>query len=248
MRFAVLMIGVAFCQTVYGQFDVGLGYNLFRPSGEMTTTVPAVHVFSVFGFYQVPRVPLLVGFDMGIGSHGMNMTNIDFTYDDGFTVPARMTVSNNVVQTGLSLRLELLRAHAVRPYIAARGGLMHFATHLSIEDRYGNDPETDNTIYSENLLNDRTWVYSFGGGLRYDLSNAFKSLGENHYFVDIGIHWLEGGAIDHMSVKADERDNAMADLFLHPERPYIELPWYTGSAYRTRMQSFEYRFKLVYRF
>ncbi len=230
------------------QVDVGIGYNLFRPVSEMSTTVPSIHVLNLYGFYTIPQLPVLVGFDFGVGAHGTEMSNLDFVFDDGASVPARMTVNNSVLQMGLALRYEFMRSAAVRPYVSARGGWMSFFTRLTIEDRLRADPEFDARLYNETLVSDFKWVYSFGGGLRYDLGNAFKILEDEHYFIDIGIHWMDGGTVDHMSTRADKQENGTPELFVRPDDNLVDLPWYTGRIFRTRMQAMEYRFKLVYRF
>lgn len=230
------------------QVDVGIGYNLYRPMSEMSSTVPAIHVMNLYGFYTIPSTPVLVGFDFGIGAHGTEMSNLDYLFDDGASVPARMTVNNSVLQMGLALRYEFMRSAAVRPYVSARGGWMNFFTRLTIEDRMRADPEFDARLFSETLVSDFNWVYSFGGGLRYDLSNAFKALGPEHFFIDLGLHWMEGGTVDHMSTRADKQENSIPELFLRPNDNLVDLPWYTGRIYRSRLQAMEYRFKLVYRF
>lgn len=249
MKKCLWFLTLLFCAVIgRSQVDVGLGYNLFRPVSEMSSTVSAVHVMNLYGFYTIPKTPLLVGFDFGVGSHGLDVSNLDFVFDDGSSVPARMTVSNSVVQMGLALRYELVRSTAVRPYVSARGGWMNFFTRLTIEDRLRADPEFDSRLHAETMVSDFNWVYSFGGGLRYDLSHAFKALEAEHFFVDMEVNWMDAGMVDHMSTRADGDDNNVPDLFVRPENSVVDLPWYTGRIYRSRMQALEYRFKLVYRF
>ncbi len=243
----VLMISALPSMQAMAQFDVGLGYQLAMPVSEMQTTVRAVHSLSVSGFYQIPKWPLAFGVDLGAGAHGVLQEDVFYTLENGQEVLGRMTLSNNVLQAGMSTQLRLLQRNALSPYLTLRGGMMHFSTRLSIEDRNQVYEQTEN-LHSEGLMNDFIWIYGVGMGMHYDLSHLFGAIEQDRFGVDFGVKLLRGATVRHMSVRAEERSGGSDALFIDPDQPLVETPWYVGRVYQTRLEALEYQLRLVYRF
>lgn len=242
-----ILIAIVFSLNGWTQFEFGVGYNLMRPTGEMATTVPSVHSIAFHSFYAFPNTPVMLGFDLSAGLHGYESSDVLFTFEDNTSTTGNMTISNSLFQTGLSIRLELMQDVALRPYVSGRVGLAYFGSSLAIEDKTNYDPEYSSELYREQMSSDLNVVYGLGAGLRYDLGDLFGGLEGEHLYLDMGLHRIFGDDVDHMSVRAHERTGGTDELFLHPDTPTIEFPWYEGRIYRTPFDVYEFRFKLIYR-
>ncbi len=239
------------------QIEVGLGYVYGQTNGIMRTTIPAIHTAQIEGFFQFPESKFAVGMEIGGGSYGIEESERHYGFDNGTSMLAPVTVTNNIFNSGLMLRYDLIKDGALIPYAIGKAGFSRFGTRLSVEDpRAEHTDECPVPIVSETLHSDYSFTTALGGGLRYDMGHVLKFLDSETFFLDFNATFVRGSIVEYMSVNAPGNNSVGGNsdvqdvdfLFANAAQPEVVHEYHTGYLYKTPMELVNYRIAVVYRF
>ncbi len=251
----LLLISLSAAALATAQIEVNTGYVYGQTNGIMRTTIPAIHSVQMEGFYNFPGSNFAVGMEIGGGSYGTEKSERHYGFDNGTSMLAPVTVSNNIFNGGLMLRYDLIKDVALVPYAIGKAGFSRFGTRLSVEDpRAEHTDECPVPLVSESLHSDYSFTTAVGGGVRYDMGNLFKFLGSETIFLDFNATFVRGSVVEYMSVNApgpgSVGNGEVRDVdfqFANAARPEVIHEYHTGYLYRTPMELVNYRFAVVYR-
>ncbi len=180
----------------FAEFEFNFNYNYSRPAGQMMQNIRGVHGLNMLVGYQLKKLPLTIGVDVGYGGYGYQTQRQAYTFDDGSITETNVNVSNNIFNLMLNAKIHYPNETAVQPYVQFRGGLSSFYTTLVIEDP--EDIDACRPLESTILKSSSNLAGSVGIGMKINLS---KSSGKNHTFgIDIGSNYVAGGRVNYMSL------------------------------------------------
>lgn len=226
------------------QFELGFGYLNSTPSGAMGTYIPqSSHGISMDFAYRIPRTNLSVGVQFGGSEYGSERREDTYRFNNGYEGTVNVEVANLFTNNSMYLKYDILDNVFAQPYLLFGGGFSNFSTELSITDpREEFTSNCPKPLENNTLISDRTGYLLFGGGMRFDLSYAFKSLERRNVLFDIRLTYLNGAEVSYMSLNEPNaspttvgRENVLFD-FASAAQPDVIHEYHAGSSYRTKMQ------------
>lgn len=238
------------------QLETGVGYMYSAPRGAMANHIRSIHHMNLMVGYGLKNAPITLGFELGVGNYGYDESKQLYEFPNNTSMLAPVTVSNNVLNTNLSVRYEVLKNATLTPFAEVRGGLSHYGTRLTIEDpRTAHTTECPLPLENEKLVSDVSWVSGAGAGMRFDVGSLFKGLGKGTLYLDFSASYTRGTILDYMSVNppppgtttGPEGVSSVTMPFASEANPEIVHQYHSGYLYRTPLELVDYRFMVVYR-
>lgn len=191
------------------RFEGGGNFTLAFPQTEFAENVDNTGFGgTLFGFAKFPNSPLSIGASFGFIVYGSE------TYEERLipTAPVwvDVTTTNSIINGHLVLRLEP-PGDKVIPYLDGLIGFNYLFTETRIEDQDWDDD--DDVIASTKNLDDFTFSYGIGGGLKIKVwTSPERPVGQSGVaglYIDLGLRYLKGGEAEYMkegSIEADGDD------------------------------------------
>jgi len=226
------------------QFEIGIGYLNSNPSGAMGSYITrSSHGLSMDLAYRIPKTNLSVGIQFAGSEYGFERREETYRFANGYEGNVNVEVSNFFTNNSLYLKYDILDNVFAQPYLLFGGGFSSFSTELSITDpREEFTSDCPKPLETTTLISDRTGYLLLGGGLRFDLSYAFKSLERRNVLFDVRLTYLNGGEVRYMSLNEPNitpttvgRENVLFN-FASTAQPDIIHEYHAGSSYRSSMQ------------
>jgi hypothetical protein len=117
-----------------------------------------------------------------------------------------------------------------------------------------NDLDSCEPVETDILQKDGTFIFSFGGGLKYDLVNVFKKLRKEFLYVNLSAFYTQGGAINYMNTDGPtaqhhSNSNRMSEFeaaFINTQTQIIH-KHHVGYLYTSSVQMMDFRLSFIYR-
>ncbi|MDF2386228.1 hypothetical protein JMG10_32480 [Nostoc ellipsosporum NOK] len=172
--------------------QIGVGYNLFLPGGEMKKGFKSEHGLNLEVLFPIKKLPFMrLGADLQIGTYGSTTRRQTFTFRDGSSTEADVNLNSNIATGGVRVRFERPRTDNSKRLAAyaqiMAGGLSMYST-LEVEDPH--DTDGCRPLDRRTTVKDYTWYAGGGAGLIYETS---KRTALNRSFIDLGFSCIGGG-------------------------------------------------------
>ncbi len=175
--------------------DFGFNLSMGVPKGEFNENVENLGWGgSIYGVYNLPNSPFMVGLDIGLLSYGREVRSERFS----LTIPdvtVRVVNDNNILLTHLLFRIQPDWG-GTKPYFDSLFGFKNLFTTTRIESE---------TIFDEEIAestNSSDWAlsYGLGVGLKIKVFEKFDPDKDEHFslFIDIGMKYLWGGEAQYL--------------------------------------------------
>lgn len=190
------------------EFTVSLDGGVGIPRGDFRTQLDNVGgTLAVFGGYQLPGSPVMIGLDLGFMNFGIDRRNepLSTTIPD---VTVRVENSYNLFYSDLVFRI-IPPSGPIRPYLDALAGFNYFYTETSIRDRRNAFEEP---VISDTNFSDFAWNYGFGAGTLIKLS---RGRGVGSVYLNLSARYLFGTEAEYLqqgSISRDNRGNVFYDV------------------------------------
>jgi hypothetical protein len=168
----------------------------------MVKNIQPDHSLQTGLMYQLPGKlkQLSVGVEMGLGFYASKRINQTFQFDNNTASVVPVNYNSNTFNTNIEARLNLLRdKNLVIPYISVKGGLYSFFSTINVEDP--NNPDGCHALQRKNIMNDKTFYLSAGGGLQIDPAIFSKRKERGNVLIDIGVNTIHGGTLSYINTK-----------------------------------------------
>jgi opacity protein-like surface antigen len=248
----VLMVSI---HTSYAQWtrEWSLGYAYTSPTGKMKQNINQGHGV-IMDFHLVsPDQRYALGAEMNFTMYGYDQTRQQYTFSDGTTADMDINVSNSFTNLMASGRYNLITGKKLTPYVGLKAGYSWFNTNLTITDP--DDFDSCEPVETALLQKDGTWIYSVGGGLKYDLSSIFKKLSTEVLFINVSAFYTQGGTVNYMNADVPDGHhsssppNRTGDLeatFINTQTQVIH-KHHVGYLYTSFAQMMDFRLGLTIR-
>jgi len=250
-----IFILFASVQSSYAQWarEWSIGYAYSDPTGKMKHNINQGHGIVMDFHMGVPSGKYALGVDLNYTVYGYDQSTQQYAFPDGTKADMNITVSNSFMNIMASGRYNLLTGKTLTPYVGLKAGYSGFITDLSIFD----PDDTDNCkpIESDILQEDGTWIYSFGGGVLYDLSSLFKRLQKGRMSINFSAFYTQGGAVNYMNTDAPDMHHANSstkrakDLeaeFINTQTQVVH-KHHIGYVYNSFAQMMDYRITFLFK-
>jgi hypothetical protein len=178
--------------------ELGGSYSMAVPLKDMASNINLTHSLSgQFNKRFTHFQQAWVGLQIGVGQYA-SKTIPQTYYFLNSTTRTKARFSSNVLNLHAATGLELTNRGNVIPYITAKAGLSNFYSSLYIEDP--NDLDGCKPLENKNLINDATFSYGGGFGVRINADKIFKENNRN-WWIDLSANYLGGGPISYINTK-----------------------------------------------
>lgn len=252
----LVLVCLIVINTAFGQWgrEFSVGYAFASPSGKMKQNIKQGNGV-ILDFHLVsPSKKFSLGADFNYSIYGFDQSRQQYTFSDGTTADMDVNVTNSFTNLMVVGRYYLLTDKKVLPFVEGKAGYSWFRTNLNIYDP--DDFDSCKPIEKDILQKDGTVVYSFGGGLRYDLAPLFKRLGENHFFVNVSASYTQGGLVSYMNTDVPSthhgsappnRTGTVEASFINTQTQIIH-KHHVGYVYSSYAQMMDYRLTFSFRY
>jgi len=248
----VLIVSI---QTSYAQWnrEWSLGYAYSSPTGKMKQNINQGHGFVMDLHFVSPNKKYAIGAEMNFSIYGHDKTTQQYTFADGTTADMDVDVTNSFTNLMASYRYNLITGKKLTPYVGLKAGYSWFNTNLNIYDP--DDFDSCKPVETDLLQKDGTWIYSLGGGLKYDLSSLFKKLRTEVLFINVSAFYTQGGTVSYMNTDVPDghhsssppnRSSDMEAAFINTQTQVIH-KHHVGYVYSSYAQMMDFRFTVTFR-
>lgn len=257
MKKPLLIMVLSIClNPAFGQWgrEWSLGYAYSSPSGKMKQNIKQGNGV-ILDFHLVsPSKKFSLGADFNYSIYGFDQTRQQYTFPDGTKAEMDVNVTNSFLNLMAAGRYYLLTDKKILPYVEGKVGYSWFRTNLNIYDP--DDFDSCKPIEEVILQKDGTLVYSFGGGLRYDLGSLFKKLRDNHLFINLSTNYTQGGLVNYMNTDAPSMHHGSAPpnrtsdveaAFINTQTQVIH-KHHVGYVYTSYSQMMDYRLTFTFKY
>ncbi len=250
-----VLILLVYFHTSYAQWrpEWSIGYTFANPTGKMKQNISQGHGL-VMDFHLVaPSEKYSVGADFNYSIYGYTQSRQQYMFPDGTTADMDVNVSNSFMNLMASGRYNLLTGKIITPYVGVKAGYSWFRTDLNIYDP--DDFDNCKPLETDVLQKDGTWIYSLGGGLKYDLSSVFKKARKGSMFINLSAYYTQGGAVNYMNTDAPDSHHATSppnrsgDLeveFINTQTQVVH-KHHVGYVYTSFAQMMDFRLTFTFR-
>lgn len=249
--FLILLMPLA-ANAQFSLMDVSVGYTHTLPRTDMKHYIKQGNGIIMEAYLHNPVNRLSLGGELNYSIYGNDKSKQAYDMGDGSTAPMNVTVTNSFVNVMATGRYYITPSKLLQPYVSAKVGYSYWSTNLSITDP--DDFDSCKPIESDILKSDGSFVGSAGIGVRWDMSSAFKSLDDGHFFVDLSTSYSKGGKISYMSTdppKNTPHTSPAADMveagFINTQTQVVH-KHHVGYVYNSFLELMDIRLSLVYRF
>jgi len=254
-KISLVLFMLACMHTSYSQWsqEWSMGYAFANPTGKMKQNINQGHGFAMDFHMIAPGDKFSIGVDLNYSIYGYDQSRQQYMFPDGTTADMDVNVSNSFMNLMASGRYNLITGKSITPYVGAKAGYSWFRTDLNIYDP--NDLDNCAPVETDILQKDGTWIYSIGGGLRYDLSSLFKKLAKDRMSLNLSAYYTQGGTVNYMNTDAPDSHhtttppNRASDLeaeFINTQTQVIH-KHHIGYVYSSFAQMMDYRLTLIFR-
>ncbi len=184
------------------QWRFSSSYSLSIPQGDMSKNISPAHSLQAGILYRLPGClkQLALGLETGIGSYASKRIEQTFQFNNNTAAVVPVNYNSNVFNINLHARYYLLsNKYPVVPYAQAKGGLYNFFSNIYIDDPH--DPDGCRALQQENIINDKTFYWSAGGGIQIDPMIFSKRKYKRRVMIDISCNRIWGGTLDYINTK-----------------------------------------------
>ncbi len=240
----------------FGQWtpEWSFGYAYSSPSGKMKQNIKQGNGVILDFHLLSPGKKFSLGADFNYSIYGYDQSRQQYMFSDGTTADMDINVTNSFLNLMAAGRYYLLTDKKILPYVEGKAGYSWFRTNLNIYDP--DDFDSCKPIEKDILQKDGTIIYSFGGGLRYDLAPLFKKIGKNQLFVNLSANYTQGGMVNYMNTDApamhhgSSPPNRTGDVeasFINTQTQVIH-KHHVGYVYTSYAQMMDYRLTFTFRY
>jgi opacity protein-like surface antigen len=243
-------------QTSYAQLtrEWSLGYTYASPTGSMMQHINQGNGFVMDFHMMSPTGKFSWGADLNYTIYGFDKSRQQYTFPDGTTADMDINVNNSFTNLMASGRYNLITGKKLVPYIGAKAGYSWFTTNLNIYDP--DDLDSCEPVETDILQKDGTFVFSIGGGVRYDLANVFLKLRKEFIYVNLSAYHTRGGAVNYMNTDAPNAQHhsgsapsRVSDVeaeFINTQTQVIH-KHHIGYVYSSAAQMMDFRLSVIFR-
>jgi opacity protein-like surface antigen len=251
LSFLILLVCI---HSSYAQWkrEWSMGYAYASPTGEMKQNINQGHGFVLDFHLLAPTKKYSLGVDLNCSMYGYDQSYQQYMFPDGTTAEMDVQVANAFTNLMASGRYNLVTDKSLTPYVGFKAGYSWFNTSLNIYD----PDDTDNCkpVETSILQKDGTWIYSFGAGLKYDLSSLFNKLGKDRMFINLSANYTQGGTVNYMntdgpqphSSSSSNRSGDVEATFINTQTQVVH-KHHVGNVYTSFAQMMDYRVTLAFR-
>jgi opacity protein-like surface antigen len=254
-KLLVVLVLIVTIQTSYAQWtrEWSLGYVYTSPSGKMKHNISQGHGGIMDLYFVSPTKKYALGAELNLSVYGHDKTRQQYTFSDGSTADMDIDVSNSFTNLLASWRYNLITGKKLTPYVGIKAGYSWFNTSLNIYDP--DDFDNCEPVENDLLHKDGTWIYSVGGGLKYDLSSVFKKLRTDAVFINISAFYTQGGNVSYMNTDVPDGHhsssppNRTADMeatFINTQTQVIH-KHHIGYVYSSYVKMMDFRLAVTFR-
>jgi opacity protein-like surface antigen len=254
-KLLVVVLLIVSIQPGYAQWsrEWSLGYTYTSPTGKMKQNINQGHGLIGDYHFVAPNKKFAFGVDLNYSVYGHDKTRQQYMFPDGTTADMDIDVTNDFANLMASWRYHLMTGKKLTPYVGIKAGYSWFTTTLTIIDP--DDTDHCKPVESDYLQEDGTWVYSIGGGIKYDLSALFKKLGSDVLLINLSAFYIQGGTVNYMNTDVPDGNhsssppNRSGDLeatFINTQTQVIH-KHHVGYVYTSFAQLMDYRISLIFR-
>jgi hypothetical protein len=172
--------------------QIGIGYNLYLPGGDMKKGFKAEHGIGMEMLFALKKAPFIwLGADLQVGTYGSSSRRETFTFRDGSSTETDVNLNSQIGNFGARMRFEKPRTDNSKrliPYGQITAGLLSMYSTLYVEDPH--DEDGCRPLEKRTTVKDYTWYAGGGAGLMYDLS---KPSSRSRSFIDLSVSCIGGG-------------------------------------------------------
>lgn len=242
-------------QSCYAQWtrEWSIGYAFTSPTGKMNQVINQGHGIVMDFHMLAPSLKYSLGVDLNYSIYGYDRSRQEYMFPDGTTAQMDVDVTNTFTNLMASGRYNLMTGKSLTPYISAKTGYAWFRTDLNIYDP--DDSDSCSPVETALLQKDGTWIYSIGGGLKYDLSSVFKKLRKDRMFINLSANYTQGGTVNYMNTDAPDAHHATSSTtrssdveasFINTQTQIIH-KHHVGYVYSSFVQMMDFRLTLTFR-
>lgn len=186
---------------LHAQTEVSFGYGMAVPTHQMAKNIGLTHQVQAGAMYGIPstRGRLAFGVETGIGNYATIVREQTFTFRDGSSTRTFVNYTSNVWNAAAGARFILLNKDAVLPFVTAKAGYQQFYSNVFVEDP--RDPEGCRALERKSILKDGSATFSYGGGIRAELSRIFKGVVPGRNWVELSVTQTRGGNIEYINTR-----------------------------------------------
>jgi opacity protein-like surface antigen len=250
-----LLILIVMVQTCYAQWsrEWSIGYAFAAPTGKMKQNINQGHGIVMDFHFIAPNEKYSFGADLNYSIYGFDQSRQQYSFPDGTTADMDINVTNSFMNLMASGRYNLITGKKLTPYVGAKAGYSWFRTDLNIYDP--DDFDSCKPVETDLLQKDGTWIYSIGGGLKYDLSSVFKKLKNGSMLINLSAYYTQGGMVNYMNTDAPDahhtasQHNRATDVeaeFINTQTQVVH-KHHVGYVYSSFAQMMDFRLTLIFR-
>lgn len=250
-----ILILLVCVHTGYAQWtrEWSMGYVFTSPTGKMNQTINQGHGIVMDFHMLAPSQKYSLGADLNYSIYGYDKSRQEYMFPDGTTAQMDVDVSNTFMNLMASGRYNLVTGKSLTPYVAAKAGYAWFRTDLNIYDP--DDTDSCKPLETALLQKDGTWIYSIGGGVKFDLSSVFKKARKERMFINLSANYTQGGTVNYMNTDAPDthhststpnRSGDVEAAFINTQTQVIH-KHHVGYVYSSFAQMMDYRLTLIFR-
>lgn len=182
-------------------------YNFSRPVGEQGQHISAAHGFVIAYDIKLKNSPFFIAPEIGMNIYGMKTLKQDLVFTNGYTTQTDVHYTTSVNTYAAVLRFQPPTTKNFAPYLAIRGGAVHYHSNMSIEDP--DDPLGCKALEKRVLVKDISWMASGGLGFRLD-GKAFSGK-ESKVALDFGAFYTYGGQAEYLKMSKSQHEHSGMD-------------------------------------
>jgi hypothetical protein len=199
----VVLVSLSFSASA----QLSMLYNFSRPVGEQGQHISAAHGFVASYDIKIKNSPFFIAPEVGLNVYGMKTLEQELAFTNGYVTKTDVHYTTSVNTYAAVLRFQPPTAKNFAPYIAIRGGAVHYHSNMTIEDP--DDPLGCKALEKRVLVRDITWMASGGLGFRLD-GKAFSGK-ESKVALDFGAFYTRGGTAEYLKMNKSQHEHSAMD-------------------------------------
>lgn len=203
-KYLLLLLAAGLSFAAIGQLNVQ--YSFTKPLLEQGENIGGIHSFVLGADFKLKKAPITIGPDFAFGLYGLKTEELPLAFTNGYITETNVNYTTSMNTYAVKVQYFPIKNQPVRPYIAARGGVLHYKSKMVIEDP--EDPTGCKALEQDILLSDATWMASGGAGVKIRLKKEVKG-----FDLDIGVHYTAAGEAEYLKISTDHVNDPKA-------RPY----------------------------
>ena len=249
------LIFIACVQSVCAQWspEGSMGYSFAAPSGSMMNYIKQGNGI-VLDFHMIsPNQRFSLGADLNYTIYGFDQSRQQYMFPDGTMAEMDINVTNSFVNLMASGRYNLIIGKKLIPYVGVKAGYSFYRTDLTIYDP--DDFDSCHPVETDLLKKDGTFIYSIGGGFKYDVANVFKKMRKEFFYINVSAFYTQGGNVSYMSTDAPMAHSSSSATgnrqdveaaFLNTQTQVVH-KHHVGYVYSSYAQMMDFRISLLLR-